>query len=52
MIKRERFYVYLIRDPRPGKDNAPIWIGKGQRRRMRGGSHNPILARIIVKMPF
>jgi hypothetical protein len=23
------FYVYVIRDPRPGKDLQPIYVGKG-----------------------
>ena len=47
-----RFYTYLYRDPRPGKDGAPIWVGKGRGRRMYAHlrkSHNRILERIIVK---
>lgn len=25
------FYVYVYRDPRPGKDDCPIYVGKGKR---------------------
>jgi hypothetical protein len=29
MIKHKQFYVYVTRDPRPGKAKAPIYVGKG-----------------------
>lgn len=28
--KQKAFYVYLYRDPRPGKNNEPIYVGKGK----------------------
>ena len=28
-----RYYVYVIRDQRPGQRNAPIYVGKGRKRR-------------------
>jgi hypothetical protein len=31
-ISKGRYYVYEIRDPRPGKDLQPIYVGKGQGR--------------------
>jgi hypothetical protein len=30
LAKDERFYVYVIRDPRPGKNFCPIYVGKAQ----------------------
>ena len=33
MKKPKQFYVYIIRDPRPGKSKAPIYVGKGQGKR-------------------
>jgi hypothetical protein len=48
----EPFYVYVIRDPRPDKNNAPIYVGKGTRNRahshLRQTSHNKVLERIIT----
>jgi hypothetical protein len=32
-VTEKRFYVYVIRDPRPGKRKAPIYVGKGHGRR-------------------
>ncbi len=29
------FYVYLLRDPRPGKNLQPFYVGKGRGRRVR-----------------
>ncbi len=29
MSKQKQYYVYVIRDPRPGKDNVPVYVGKG-----------------------
>ena len=51
-MNSSEFYTYLYLDPRPGKDSAPIWVGKGSGERMYDhlrGSHNPLLDRIIVK---
>jgi hypothetical protein len=30
MTKPNLFYVYVLRDPRPGKDLQPFYVGKGQ----------------------
>jgi ISXO2-like transposase domain len=52
---KKRFYVYLIRDPRPGKRKVPIYVGKGNRDRAfrhvrrNATAKNPMLAAIIVK---
>lgn len=35
----KRFCVYLYRDPRPGKRNQPIYVGKGSRKRNRADAH-------------
>ena len=49
------YYVYVIRDPRPGKSNAPIWVGKGSGQRylerLKPGCpfNNPLLAAVIAK---
>lgn len=50
------FYVYLYRDPRPRKKNAPIYVGKGTAAHERAdshwryGTHNLILGRILQKI--
>jgi hypothetical protein len=50
------FYVYLYRDPRPGKNLAPIYVGKGAAHHYRAnihwnrGSHNRILNRKLNKI--
>ncbi len=50
------FYVYVYRDPRPGKRNAPIYVGKGLAANGRADlhwkykSHNPILNAIFAKI--
>lgn len=49
-----QYYTYLIRDPRPEKNNEPIYIGKGKGDRawhqLRGiGRLNPLLKSIITK---
>src|SRR5262245_48276925 len=31
--KGQKFYVYVVRDPRPGKNFCPIYVGKGYGRR-------------------
>lgn len=49
----QKFYVYIICDPRPGKNNVPVYIGKGQRRRayfhFKGKSCNRPLRHLIAK---
>lgn len=51
-----KFYVYLLRDPRPGKDLQPIYVGKGKGRRARShwfrvGEHpNPVLRGVLNKI--
>ena len=54
-LKSKRFYVYVIRDPRPGKRKVPIYAGKGQKHRaydhLREQVHrNPILWNKIAKI--
>src|SRR5262245_31222749 len=52
MNKTRRFYVYLIRDPRPGKNNVPIYIGKGCGQRAHVSlkkSTNPLLKRLVAR---
>lgn len=50
----KRFYVYLYRDPRPYKQRAPIYVGKGSLRRARshvgGRTHNPFFSEILAKI--
>lgn len=50
----KRFYVYLYRDPRPAKERAPIYVGKGSLRRARshvgGRTHNPFFNVILAKI--
>lgn len=56
LCANKRFNVYLYRDPRPGKNNSPIYVGKGTASRNRAyahwhkRSHNPLLARILSKI--
>jgi hypothetical protein len=46
------FYVYVIYDPRPGKDDVPVYVGKGKGRRayahLRGDSCKPALLDFIA----
>jgi hypothetical protein len=46
-----RFYVYVYRDPRPGKNRVPIYVGKGSSSRFRVhwdvGAKNPFLRNIL-----
>lgn len=45
------FYVYVYRDPRPGKGNVPVYVGKGQGARAHAhlsGSSNRRLLRLIA----
>lgn len=52
----KRFYVYLYRDSRPGKENRPIYVGKGVSFRNRAfvhwrrGARNFVLAAILAKV--
>lgn len=52
----KRFYVYIYRDPRKGKKNQPIYVGKGTRMHNRADvhwkrrSHNGFLAAILDKI--
>ena len=50
-----QFYVYVLRDPRPGKNLQPIYVGKGQGNRAHHhwlgiGHYNQILARTLNKI--
>jgi len=38
-IPQKKFYVYIIRDPRPGKRKVPIYVGKGKDRRAYSHQH-------------
>ena len=52
MTASKKSYVYVIRDPRPGKRNAPIYVGKGMRGRAFSHlkkSSNRTLAAILAK---
>jgi hypothetical protein len=50
------FYVYLYRDPRPGKKHQPFYVGKGTAKHRRADVHwtehasNQILGRILQKL--
>lgn len=50
------FYVYVLRDPRPGKNEQPIYVGKGQGNRAnyhfrKAKVHdNPLLRRVLTKI--
>src|SRR6185503_7773153 len=50
------FYVYVYRDPRPGKNLEPIYIGKGRGYRYRQhwnrteDHRNPLLCRVLNKI--
>lgn len=51
-----QYYVYIYRDPRPGKGAQPIYVGKGDAARSRAythvrqGSHNQVLNRVLAKI--
>jgi hypothetical protein len=50
------FYVYLLRDPRPGNNLQPIYVGKGKGRRAHHHLRNielhpnPLLRRVLTKI--
>src|SRR5690348_40900 len=52
----KKFYVYLYRDPRPSKQNQPIYVGKGTASRGRAEFHwkrraeNSFLAALLEKI--
>jgi hypothetical protein len=58
----DKFYVYLYRDPRAGKADCPIYVGKGSvrmsspqsihraLRHWRSDTHNALLSRILSKI--
>ena len=53
----KQFYVYLLRDPRHGRDKQPFYVGKGHGRRVRhhsllGGSRhkNPLMRGVLGKI--
>lgn len=52
----QRFYVYVYRDPRPGKGLAAIYVGKGSIARQRAmdhwrrGTSNPLFASVLEKI--
>lgn len=54
--KSKQFYVYILRDPRPGKDMQPFYVGKGKGERARDhlrvadDHYNPFMGRMISKM--
>jgi hypothetical protein len=53
--KPKVFYVYILRDPRPGKDMQPIYVGKGKGRRAHKHWHvmhhrNPLLHNTFGKI--
>jgi hypothetical protein len=56
MTRTSAFYVYVLRDPRPGKNLQPIYVGKG--RGARTGDHwrkaddhkNSFLRRVLSKI--
>jgi hypothetical protein len=46
----KKFYVYVIYDPRPDKNNCPVYVGKGYGRRVymhMRGSHNKHLNNML-----
>jgi hypothetical protein len=51
-----KYYVYVYRDPRPGKKRIPIYVGKGTAGKKRADVHwrqktrNPILRGILSKI--
>ena len=51
-----KFYVYVYRDPRPRKKNAPIYVGKGTAAygradvHWRDGARNPLLRNVLSKI--
>jgi hypothetical protein len=53
---KPQFYVYVLRDPRPGKNLQPIYVGKGKKERSK--SHwresdkhkNPLLRSVFAKL--
>lgn len=51
------YYVYVYRDPRPGKERMPLYVGKGTKRYARAEFHwlernrrNPFLNRVLSKI--
>ncbi len=55
MKTSRRFYVYIYRDTRPGKNMQPIYVGKGSGKRayehlFYGYQHNELFERKLAKM--
>jgi hypothetical protein len=56
MSKARQFYVYILRDPRPGKNSQPFYIGKGHGSRVHfhwrnAKNHiNPLIKRVLNKI--
>jgi len=57
MADQKQYYVYVYRDPRPGKDLQPIYVGKGRAENRRAYFHwekpdrtSPILGRVLAKI--
>jgi hypothetical protein len=51
-----KFYVYILRDPRPDKDLQPIYVGKGKGARARthwrdaDDHYNPLMRRVLTRI--
>ena len=51
-----QFYVYMLRDPRPGKNKQPFYVGKGRKRRahihlVSPETHpNPMMRHMLLKI--
>ena len=56
MKNGKQFYVYIYKDPRPGKNLQPFYVGKGSGSRMRmhlsyGDAHiNSLMRRVLTKI--
>lgn len=54
LLRSGSFYVYVFKDPRPGKNYEPIYVGKGRYRRIlehnKVPHYNPILGRKFSKI--
>jgi hypothetical protein len=55
-VREKKFYTYVWRDPRPGKNMAPIWVGKSNDKSKRAW-RNPakkkeqrFLKRVVAKI--
>ena len=50
MAKLTQFYVYVYRDPRPGENKVPIYVGKGKGKRMNSQRRSGLFREVLAKL--